>query len=200
LGEGGEYLQAKIQSGLKTVFAEWNWLEAMFNIIHLKFNNTASSEHTYQEAIQKTMLDMQESIRQADLIIQLMHVAIGYDFEASKEETILVWEAIAGVEKGLTRVTADAAADAEFLAQTRNNLPALRINLEKLLNHYKINMPKISTGLASFKVRLEKLERKPPGGSDLFGDLKHLDLDTTTSSSGEAVQLKDNLEQSITEV
>jgi hypothetical protein len=145
LGEEGEYLQAKIKSGLKMVFTKWNWLEATFNIIHLKFNDSASGEHKYREAVQKTMLDMQECIRQVDACIQLMHVAIGHDFDASEQNTISIWEAIVGVVKGLAKVTADSAANAEFLTQKRNSLPSLRVNLEKLLNHYKINMPKINT-------------------------------------------------------
>jgi Zn finger protein HypA/HybF involved in hydrogenase expression len=37
LGKEGEYLQAKIKSGLKMFFAMWSRLEATFNIIHLKF-------------------------------------------------------------------------------------------------------------------------------------------------------------------
>jgi hypothetical protein len=108
LREEGDVLQAKIQSGLKTVFAKWNRLKATFDVIHLKFNDTATGEQKYWEAVQKTMLDMQESIRQADSRIQLMHAAIGYDFEASEEGTISVWQAIAGVKKELSKVKADA--------------------------------------------------------------------------------------------
>jgi hypothetical protein len=37
--EGDEvYLQDKIQTGLRTVFAKWNQLESTFNVIHLNFN------------------------------------------------------------------------------------------------------------------------------------------------------------------
>jgi truncated hemoglobin YjbI len=72
------------------VFAKWLRLEATFNIIHLKFNDSASGEHKYWEAVQKTMLDMHECIQQADAWIQLMHVAIRHVFEASEEETISV--------------------------------------------------------------------------------------------------------------
>jgi hypothetical protein len=103
------------------------------------------------------------------------------------------------VVKGLAKVTADSTADAEFLTQTRNSLPSLRINLEKLLNHYKINMPKINTGLASFRVWLEKLESKPLGATNMFGDLA-FEEGSGTNPSPELVEMKEKFESSITEV
>jgi hypothetical protein len=193
-------LQSKIQSGLKTVFAKWNRLKATFNVIHLKFNDTATGEQKYREAVQKTMLDMQESIRQADSRIQLMHAAIGHDFKASKEETISLWEVITGVKKELTKVTADAASDSEFLAQTRNNLPSLSVNLEKLLKHYRTNMPRINTGLSQFKARLVRLEQSQqqnaPSGFDDFD----LGGNGTLNQGLELEEVKVTLERSITEV
>jgi hypothetical protein len=44
--DDGAFLEAKIKSGLRMVFAEWNRLEATFNMIHLKFDGTAKGEQT----------------------------------------------------------------------------------------------------------------------------------------------------------
>lgn len=154
----GEVLQAKIQTGLRTVFAEWNRLESTFNVIHLKFNSDATGEQKYREAVQKTLLDMQQCIREADARIQVIHASIGQDAAASEDATITVWEAIAALKKGLERVTGDSEASSEFLTQAKNNLPMLATNLEKLKDHYTLNMPKINRGLASTQARLSTLE------------------------------------------
>jgi hypothetical protein len=90
-----------------------------------------------------------------------MHATIGHNFDASEEETISIWEAIEAVKKGLAKFKADAATNAGFLAQARrNNLPSLTLNLEELLKHYQVNMPRINTGLAKFRVQLKKLEKE----------------------------------------
>lgn len=70
---------------------EWNCLKATFKIIHLKFNNSASGKHKYWEAVQRTMLEMQDFIHQANAQIQLMYYAsIGHNFDTSEEEIISI--------------------------------------------------------------------------------------------------------------
>jgi hypothetical protein len=59
-------------------------------------------------------------------------VSIGHNHKASKDETILVWEAISSIKKGLEEVTGSSEADAKFLNQAWNHLPDLVTNLEKL--------------------------------------------------------------------
>ena len=97
----GENLQTKIQTGMRTVFAEWNRLESTFNGIHLKFNSNAMGEQKYREAVQKTLLDMQQCIQEADARVQVIHASIGHDTGASEDDTISVWEAVAALKKGL---------------------------------------------------------------------------------------------------
>jgi hypothetical protein len=159
-----DLLDSKIQNGLRTVFAEWNRLESTFHMIHLRFNGTATGEQRYREAVQKTMLEMQGSIRQADARIQVLHAAIGHDFEASEDDTISVWEAIAAVKKGLEEVSGSADSNAEFLTQARNSLPTLIENLAKLSSHYMTNMPLINQALASSRSRIATLEVEPNVG------------------------------------
>jgi hypothetical protein len=71
--------------------------------------------------------------------------------------------------------------------------------LEKLLNHYKINMPKINISLASFRVHLEKLENKPVVGTNMFDELGFEGSNGENPSPG-MVDLKKKFEISIAEV
>ncbi len=136
--DDGDFLEAKIKSGLRTVFAEWNRLEATFNMIHRKLNGTANSEQRYREVVQKTMMEMQGSIREADARIQVLHAAIGQDIKASEDDTISVWEAIAALKRGMAQVTGTSELNAEFLTQARNSLPMIVENLAKLSGHYML--------------------------------------------------------------
>jgi hypothetical protein len=86
----GEILASEVQVGLRIIFVEWNRLESTFNVIHLKFNDNANGEQKYREAVQKTLLDMQQCIRQADAQIQVIHAAIGHNAKASEDDTISV--------------------------------------------------------------------------------------------------------------
>jgi hypothetical protein len=174
-----DFLDSKIQNGLRTVFAEWNRLESMFHMIHLRFNGTATGEQKYREAVQKTMLEMQGSIREADARIQVLHAAIGQDLEASEEDTISVWEAIGAVKKGLDEVTGSSDSNAEFLIQARNSLPGLIDNLAKLSSHYMTNMPIINQALATSRNRIAILESGTRQQTDMFG------LNVASASSGE---------------
>jgi hypothetical protein len=47
VNDNGMILEAKIQNGLRTVFAEWNRLASTFNMIHLKFNRIATGKQCY---------------------------------------------------------------------------------------------------------------------------------------------------------
>jgi hypothetical protein len=94
-----------------------------------------------------------------------MHAAIGHDLEASEDDTILVWEAIASLKKGLQTVTGNAEANLDFLTQARNSLRDLVTNLDKLTAHYRENMPRINKVLLSSKLRLTKLEANPKTAS-----------------------------------
>jgi hypothetical protein len=156
--DDGDFLEAKIKSGLRTVFAEWNRLEATFDMIHLKFNGAAKGEQRYREAVQKTMMELQGSVREADARIQVLHAAIGQDLEASEEDTISVWEAIAALKKGLEQVTGTSDLNAEFLTEARKNLPMIVENLAKLSGHYMVNMPLINKALEGTRNRISALE------------------------------------------
>jgi hypothetical protein len=80
-------LQAEIQVTFRTVFAEWNRLESAFNaVIHLKFNSNASGEQKYRDFVQRSLHDIQGSIRAGDACIQVMHAAIGQDLDASEDD------------------------------------------------------------------------------------------------------------------
>jgi ABC-type transporter Mla subunit MlaD len=83
-----------------------------------------------------------------------MHAAIGQDLDASEDDTMSVWEALAAMKQGLLGVTGEADANSEFLIQARNSLSNLIINLEKLSHHYRENMPKINKVLQKSKARL----------------------------------------------
>jgi hypothetical protein len=96
------------------LFAEWNRLEATFNMIHLKLNGTANGEQRYREVVQKTMMEMQGSIREADTRINVLYAAIGQDIKSSEEDTLSVWESIAALKKGLEQVTGTSHLNAEF--------------------------------------------------------------------------------------
>jgi hypothetical protein len=190
----GKALDDKIQAGLRTIFAEWNRLEARFSLIHSKFNDTSTGEQRYRQAVQKTMLEMQNSVRDADTRIQVLHAAIGRDLEALENETLCVWEAIGLLTKGLKEVTGDVRADASFLTQTRNTLPTVIENLAKLQSHYSINMPLINKSLKSSRNRLTALENK--AGPNLGASVA-FDVDAGTDYSAEIGQVKADLEASI---
>jgi hypothetical protein len=115
------------------------------------------------------MLEMQGSIREADARIQVLHAAIGHDLEASEEDTISVWEAIAAVKKGLEEVTRSSEANVEFLTQARNSLQGLNENLGKLSSHYMTNMPIINQALANSRSRLATLKSGSRKNLDMFG-------------------------------
>jgi hypothetical protein len=51
--DDGAFLEAKIKSGLRTVFAEWNRLEATFNMIHLKLMGLPKASNTIVKLCRK---------------------------------------------------------------------------------------------------------------------------------------------------
>jgi hypothetical protein len=75
------------------------------------------------------MMETKASVREADARIQVLHAAIGQDLEASEEDTISVWEAIAALKRGLEQVTGTSELNAEFLTEARKNLPMIVENL-----------------------------------------------------------------------
>jgi hypothetical protein len=99
-----------------------------------------------------------------------VHAAIGKDLDTSEQETISVWEAITALKDLLGGVSASQHDNAEFLMQARLSLPNMLINFEKLVLHYKINLPKLNRSLVLLKERSQKLESKPVAGNSGFND------------------------------
>jgi hypothetical protein len=156
------------------------------------------------------MLEMQGSIREADARIQVLHAAIGNDLEASKDNTVSVWEAIAAVKQDLEQVTASSESNAAFLTQARTSLPTIRENLKKLSTHYMQNMPRINKGLELSRTQLSALEAGgrmseqgtdglSRGETDMFGF--SIGVNDPNQDHGAAIRnVKNTLEQNITDL
>jgi hypothetical protein len=153
----------------------------------------------YREAVQKTMMEMQASVCEADARIQVLHAAIGQDLEASEEDTISVWEAIAALKRGLEQVTGTSELNADFLTEARKNLPIIVENLAKLSGHYMVNMLHINKALEGTRNRLTALESGPVRTTDMFDFA--IDVDDPKEDTNAAIhKVRSTLETSIGEL
>jgi methyl-accepting chemotaxis protein len=193
----------KHQAGLRTVLGEWSRIQANFEFILLEMNKKAGNSKKYRAAVAETFSDLQAAVHETDVRIQLMTARLGTDDYASEQENVTLWEAVRRIQDDLALFYEEAkelrANDLgefkDFLDEARASVPAMGTTLENLCEHYKVNMPKLSSNIAKMKTRVERFENRGPHTGDGYttttNEIDKLRVEVNTAASGLRTQIAD---------
>ena len=85
--------------------AEWNQLNANFQMIYLEFDSSGLGEMKYRNVIAETLEELQTAIRGTDARLQLLGAGIGDAITDTEEGPMSVWEAIGSIRVNKTALS-----------------------------------------------------------------------------------------------
>jgi hypothetical protein len=93
----------KVESALRKIFANWNKIEAKFQLVHLEFDTTACSKVKYRNTVNDVIREIQDAMAKTDNRIQILQASLGDQVDDPEAGPMLIWDAIQKLQTELVR-------------------------------------------------------------------------------------------------
>jgi hypothetical protein len=151
------------------MMADWNKLEASFELIRLESEARSRSETKYRNSVSSTMESLLNTVNDTTSRIQLLAAGFGTGLDDPDEGPMTLWESIEDLRTSLQRIDGVSDGNNIYLDSLQKTLPNLGTTLSRLATSWKANLPKMNEGLVACRGRLDALERNQPAVTSGLG-------------------------------
>jgi hypothetical protein len=125
--------------------ANWNKLDASFELIQLELEAVSKSEMWYRSTISTTVEELQGAVNNITNHIQLLSASLGTSVDNPKDRLSSLWEAIGALWTATHRIDGVSDGNYIYLDDLHKQLPNWGKMLEQLSLNYFKSLPKMNS-------------------------------------------------------